>query len=510
MPANTCPVQRTANRQEGGNPIRSGGMPIDRRGGGIGQVNKEEGGNEPDRSTKFVRAPQTAATKTLVVVFASSGGVGGALHVLRGQAQHFLLQGGDEYVGVSRGEHHRGLDNHHVVERAIEGCQDLVFVLQPGTQQTRFLLCRFPAPLARHEIDTDEQTAASHLPDVTHRLLRQPPLDVEEGFAEMGAHSSGLLLKALLLYGLHHCQSGSCTYRVPTECVEVLRALRKCLGDCLRARDGGEGHAIAERFAHGHDIRLDPLLLEPPETRTKTAEPGLDLIGDAHPPLGPHVLITLGEVARRRQDDTSNAHAGFDEEGRYVPPEVFDCILHVLGVQLRRVVPSVLTTEGVRAPHLPDVGKLPNPVLVFVFVRRQGYRSIRMTVVRPVDHHTPLLPSVALCQPHRKVIRLAAGVHEEYLRELGRQGTKNLLGESDHGLMKITSVGVELLHLLSHSLHYCWAAVAAVRHVVTRVQEAPASDIEQVLTLPPHHPQRLRVLVAHRHRRARDLPPPRE
>ncbi|HEY0990256.1 MAG TPA: hypothetical protein VGD80_24560, partial [Kofleriaceae bacterium] len=54
---------------------------------------------------------------------------------------------------------------------------------------------------------------------------------------------------------------------------------------------------VAERLAHHDDVGDHALRFERPPVRADPAEPGLDLVGDAHAAGSAHRLVDPGEIA---------------------------------------------------------------------------------------------------------------------------------------------------------------------------------------------------------------------
>ena len=76
---------------------------------------------------------------------------------------------------------------------------------------------------------------------------------------------------------------------------------------------GTDGHAVPECLGHGHNVRLDPQVLES-EPAPGAAQSGLDLVHDQQDvPIGAH-LTHPGQVVRRRHHHPGLAQDGFEED----------------------------------------------------------------------------------------------------------------------------------------------------------------------------------------------------
>ena len=75
--------------------------------------------------------------------------------------------------------------------------------------------------------------------------------------------------------------------------------------------DGSQGMAIADRLAHGDDIRYDALALESPKVGTCSAEAGLYLIGNTDAPRAAHEAVVGIQIPRGQNDLSAATDHGF-------------------------------------------------------------------------------------------------------------------------------------------------------------------------------------------------------
>lgn len=69
-----------------------------------------------------------------------------------------------------------------------------------------------------------------------------------------------------------------------------------------RTHHSAEGKPIADGLAESDDVRHNALRFESPEVISCAAEAALHLVGDAHRPLRPHLLVHIPQIPLRQDD----------------------------------------------------------------------------------------------------------------------------------------------------------------------------------------------------------------